>query len=92
MMGREKPIRCHNTMVGHSKNPALHAQVLLPVEPDARVPDWILDRTPAEVKAAYAAALRKREQGQVKVWATPCVLAPAAPPQLKAACAEAALA
>ena len=40
-------------------------QVLLPVEPDARVPDWILDRTPTEVKAAYAAAVKKREQGQV---------------------------
>ncbi len=39
--------------------------MLLPVEPDARVPDWILDRTPTEVKAAYAAAVRKREQGQV---------------------------
>ncbi len=43
---------------------ALCLQVLLPVEPDARVPDWILDRTPAEVKAAYAAALRKRNQGR----------------------------
>ena len=41
-------------------------QVLLPVEPEAQVPDWILDRTPTEVKAAYAAALRKREQGQVR--------------------------
>ena len=41
-------------------------QVLLPVEPESRVPDWILDRTPTEVKAAYAAALRKREQGQVR--------------------------
>ena len=41
-------------------------QVLLPVEPDARLPEWILDRTPTEVKAAYAAAIRKREQGQAR--------------------------
>ena len=36
------------------------------MEPDARLPEWILDRTPAEVKAAYAAAIRKREQGQAR--------------------------
>ena len=36
------------------------------MEPDARVPDWILDRTPTEVKAAYAAAVRKREHGQAR--------------------------
>ncbi len=52
-------------VVSQHRRVTIFRQVLLPVEPDARVPDWILDRTPTEVKAAYAAAVRKREQGQV---------------------------
>lgn len=41
-------------------------QVLLPVDPDANLPSWVFDRTPLDVKAAYASAVRKREQGQVR--------------------------
>jgi hypothetical protein len=42
-------------------------QVLLPDNPAADVSDEVFRRTPAEVKAAYLAARRKQELGQVRL-------------------------
>ena len=50
-------------------------QVLIPTDVDASVPDWVFERSPAELKAAVAAARRRREQGEV----SPVTLTTAAP-------------
>ncbi|KAK9814988.1 hypothetical protein WJX73_003982 [Symbiochloris irregularis] len=40
-------------------------QVLIPTDVDASVPEWVFERSPAELKAAIVAARRRREQGEV---------------------------
>ncbi len=40
--------------------------VLLPTEPDAHVPDWVFERTGAEMKAAFMAARSRRDLDQVR--------------------------
>ena len=40
-------------------------QVLLPVEPNSEVPDFIFERTGLELKRMWQAARRQREQEQV---------------------------
>ncbi|KAK9807789.1 hypothetical protein WJX72_009448 [[Myrmecia] bisecta] len=42
-----------------------NTRVLLPVETDTGVTDWLFDRSPAELKAAFMNAIRRREQSQV---------------------------
>ncbi|GIL78005.1 hypothetical protein Vretifemale_7458 [Volvox reticuliferus] len=37
-------------------------QVLLPTAPDVEVPDWFFERTGAEIRAQWAAIVRKREE------------------------------
>ncbi len=40
-------------------------QVLLPENPSTEVSEEVFKRTPADVRAAYLAARKKQEQGQV---------------------------
>jgi hypothetical protein len=42
------------------------AQVILPTSLERDVPDWFFQRTGQEMKAAFMAAVRRREQGQVR--------------------------
>jgi hypothetical protein len=45
----------------------LPAQVVLPTSVERDVPDWFFNRTGQELKAAFLAAVRQREQSQVCV-------------------------
>ncbi len=52
-------------------------QVLLPAGVDAQpLPDWIFERSPAELKAAAAAARKRQDLEQVHFacWRRTCVL------------------
>jgi UBX domain-containing protein 6 len=56
---------------GGSPTVTRDTQVLLPAAPDTNVPDWFFERTPADVKAEYAAMVRRRAAGEVvasKAW------------------------
>lgn len=39
--------------------------MLLPAAPDTEVPDWFFERTGAELKAEYMAAVQRRKTGEV---------------------------